>query len=147
MTDLMPQIAVIHGPNLNLLGRREPEIYGRQTLADWNAWLIAEGKSLGCAVDCFQSNHEGALVDHIHSLAGNRSGIVINAAGLTHTSVVLRDALLGVALPFVEVHISNVHAREAFRHRSFLADVALAVISGCGGHGYRFGLETILRAL
>ena len=142
-----PRIWVLHGPNLNLLGTREPEVYGHTTLAMVDAGLIALGRARGVTVDTFQSNHEGALVDRIQA-AGRESvaWIVINPAAFTHTSVAIRDALAGVAVPFVEVHLSNVHRREAFRHRSFLSDIAAGVVVGLGARGYRLALEHAIDA-
>lgn len=142
----MPQhrIAVIHGPNLNLLGKREPAIYGHTTLDQLNSNLTEVGKALDASLTFFQSNHEGQLVDHIQSLSGNTDGILINAAAYTHTSVALRDALAAVGIPYVEVHLSNVHAREPFRHTSLLADKALGVICGFGPHSYSLGLHALL---
>ncbi len=137
----MMHVEVIHGPNLNLLGQRQPEIYGSTTLAEINTRLQVVGFELGVKVTAFQSNHEGALIDHVHSLICQRQGIVINAAALTHTSVGLRDALVGSGLPFVEVHLSNVYAREAFRHTSLLADVACGVVCGFGSASYELGLR------
>lgn len=128
--------AVIHGPNLNLLGTRETSVYGDTTLAQVNEQLVALGESLGVVVSTWQSNHEGALVDHIQSLRGSTHGIVVNAGAYTHTSVAIRDALLAVDIPFVEVHISNVFARESFRHHSWLSDRALGVVTGLGVYGY-----------
>lgn len=142
----MPQhrIAVIHGPNLNLLGKREPDIYGHTTLDQLNSNLTEVGKALDASLTFFQSNHEGELVDHIQSLSGNTDGILINAAAYTHTSVALRDALAAVGIPYVEVHLSNVHAREPFRHTSLLADKALGVICGFGPHSYSLGLHALI---
>ena len=137
------RVAVIHGPNLNLLGTREPEIYGTDTLAVINARLEELGRELGLEVSCFQSNHEGELIDHVQELAGNCDGILINAAGLTHSSVSLRDALVGVGIPFIEIHLSNIHAREAFRHRSLLGDVAQGSIVGFGATSYELGLRAL----
>jgi len=133
---------VLNGPNLNLLGTREPQIYGAETLADVERMLIDAGQRLGVAVQCFQSNHEGQLIDRIHAarLDGTR-GIIINPGGLTHTSVALRDALAGVALPVVEVHISNVHKREEFRHHSYISGIAEGVIAGLGTRGYLAALR------
>lgn len=139
------KILVIHGPNLNLLGQREPEVYGTQTLADIDASIEAAAKELGVEVETFQSNHEGALIDRIQEAMGVASGILINPGGFTHTSVALRDALVGVSLPIVEVHLSNVFARESFRHESFVSAIALGIISGLGADGYRFGLEALVR--
>lgn len=126
----------MNGPNLNLLGTREPDVYGSQTLADVEALVAAEAAERGLEVRAVQSNHEGVLVDAIHAARADCVGIVINPGGLTHTSVVLRDALTGVALPFAEVHISDVHAREEFRHFSYLSDVAAVVVVGEGVPGY-----------
>ncbi len=133
---------VLNGPNLNLLGTREPHIYGAETLADVERKLVEEGASLGVTVECFQSNHEGALIDRIHAARLDGTvGIIINPGGLTHTSVALRDALAGVALPVVEVHISNVHRREEFRHHSYISGIAEGVIAGLGVHGYLAALH------
>ena len=135
-------ILVIHGPNLNLLGKREPEVYGYLTLDDINQQLIAQAKDSSLTLETFQSNWEGAIVDRIHQAQTEGvKFIIINPAALTHTSVALRDALLGVAIPFVEVHLSNVHAREALRHHSFLSDKAIGVICGLGAKGYSFALD------
>lgn len=134
---------VLNGPNLNLLGEREPSIYGADTLADVEALAGRVAEELGFAVECFQSNHEGALVDEIQRIRHHSEGIVINAGAYTHTSVAVRDALASVAAPFVEVHLSNVHAREAFRHHSYLSDKAAAVIVGCGIQGYEFALRRL----
>ena len=140
----MPKVLVINGPNLNLLGTREPEIYGSTTLADVENGLRAQGGQLGVEVLCFQSNHEVAIVDRIHAARAEGVGwILINPGAYTHTSVAIRDALAGVAIPFVEVHISNVHRREAFRHHSYLSDVAEAVMAGFGVHGYGLALQYI----
>lgn len=133
---------VLHGPNLNLLGTREPGVYGRTTLADVDARLIALGGELGVQVETFQNNHEGALIDRIHGT--DARGVVFNPGGYTHTSVALRDALLGRALPFVEVHLSNVHAREPFRRHSYFSDVAIGVVSGFGALSYELGLRGLL---
>jgi 3-dehydroquinate dehydratase-2 len=136
------KLLVLNGPNLNLLGTREPEVYGRTTLADIEALLGREAAARGVALECFQSNHEGALIDRIHAARTEGVGfILINPGGLTHTSVALRDALAGVAIPFVEVHVSNVHAREPFRHHSYLSPVAVAVVAGFGTAGYAMALH------
>lgn len=141
-------ILVLHGPNLNLLGEREPEIYGKTTLADINNKMSNNASQAGFTLDHFQSNWEGALVDRIHQAFVDKTQfIIINPAALTHTSVALRDALLGVMIPFIEVHLSNVHAREAFRHHSFLSDKAKAVICGLGADGYYFALSHVLNIL
>lgn len=144
----MPAILVVHGPNLNLLGQREPTLYGNDTLEAINKRLQAQAGSAGISLDHFQSNHEGALIDRIHQagLDGTRF-IVINPAAYTHTSVALRDALLGVKIPFIEVHLSNVHAREPFRQHSFLSDKAVGVVSGLGAMGYELALSFALREL
>lgn len=138
-------ILVLNGPNLNLLGRREPQIYGGNTLAEITADLVALAAKAGAKLEHLQSNHEGVLIDRIHAAASDGTEfIIINAGAFTHTSVALRDALAGVALPFVEVHLSNVHRREAFRHHSYLADLAVGVICGLGAHGYRLALDFAL---
>jgi 3-dehydroquinate dehydratase II len=138
------RIAVVHGPNLNLLGTREPEVYGRTTLAEIDAAVERLGAELGVEVACWQSNHEGALVDHVQRAAPGVDGFVVNAAAYTHTSVALADALAGVARPYVEVHLSNVFARERFRHRSFLAAGAVGVVSGFGAASYTLGLRALV---
>lgn len=139
------RILVVHGPNLNLLGTREPEHYGRLTLADINIGLARLAEAAGVELDAFQSNHEGALIERIHAAReqGVRA-IIINPAAYTHTSVALRDALAAVAIPFVEVHLSNVHAREVFRHHSYFSDLAVGVICGLGHQGYVAALEYLL---
>ena len=142
------KVLLLNGPNLDLLGSREPAVYGNETLADVEAACRAQGSKLGIELVAFQSNHEGMLVDRIH--AASAEGVVfiiINAGGLTHTSVALRDALAGVAIPFIEVHISNVYRRESFRHRSYLSDVAAGVIVGLGTTGYRLALQAAAERL
>lgn len=139
-----PRVLVLHGPNLNLLGTREPELYGRRGLAEVDAALLDAAKAAGAELESFQSNHEGALVDRIQEAAGRFEGLLVNPGGLTHTSVALRDALLAVALPVVEVHCSNPHRREAFRHRSYVSDVAVGVVCGFGAASYTLGLEALL---
>jgi 3-dehydroquinate dehydratase-2 len=138
------RILVVHGPNLNLLGTREPEVYGRTTLAEIDAGLEQQAKEQGYGIDCFQSNHEGLLIDRIQEAIGAVDGILINPGGLTHTSVSLRDALAATALPVIEVHLSNVFAREEFRHRSYVTGIALGVISGLGPRGYSIGLDALI---
>ena len=140
---IRPTILVIHGPNLNLLGTREPNIYGSVTLPQIDDNLRAQGEKVGIEVECFQSNHEGAIVDMIQQSRGQAAGIIINAGGLTHTSVSLRDAISAVKTPTVEVHLSNLYAREEFRHRSMLAPVCLGQIAGLGAIGYRLALEAL----
>ncbi|HEU4455998.1 MAG TPA: type II 3-dehydroquinate dehydratase [Longimicrobium sp.] len=141
------RIAAVHGPNLNLLGRREPEVYGRATLADVDAALAALAAELGAEVECRQSNHEGELVSFVQDAAERVDGFVVNAGAYTHTSIALRDALAGVARPYVEVHISNVFAREPFRHHSCLADRAVGVVCGFGVDSYLLGLRGLVEHL
>jgi 3-dehydroquinate dehydratase-2 len=141
------RVLLLNGPNLNLLGQREPGLYGALSLAAIEVDLRRQAEGLGVELACFQSNHEGALVDRIQEASGHCDGILINAAAYTHTSVAIRDALLAVAIPFVELHMSNVHAREAFRHRSLLADKALGVICGFGPGSYRLALEGLVGRL
>jgi len=136
-----PRILVIHGPNLNLLGRREPEIYGRTTLDEINSRLTTLGAQLGLALDTFQSNHEGAIVDRIQQAAGGCDGLIINAAAFTHTSVAIRDALAVLEAPVIEVHLSNIHRREPFRHTSMTAGVVTGQILGLGAAGYALALR------
>ncbi len=141
------QLLCLHGPNLNLLGSREPGIYGRTSLEQIDAGLRQRASELGVSIDCFQSNHEGALVDRIHQGRGQVAGILINAGAYTHTSIAIRDALLGVGIPYVELHLSNVHAREPFRHRSHLADQALGLVCGFGPLSYQLALEGLVQHL
>jgi len=141
------RVLVLHGPNLNLLGTREPEVYGRDTLADVNRELRALAKALGVALELRQSNHEGELIDWIHAARGRFDALLMNPGGLTHTSVALRDAIASVALPCVEVHLSNVHAREAFRHTSLTAPVCAGVVMGFGKHSYLLGLRALAERL
>lgn len=144
MTPRTLAVLVLHGPNLNLLGVREPERYGARTLDEINAELVARGASQGCAVECFQSNHEGALIDRLHAARGACDGVVINPGGLTHTSVCLRDALLAVALPAVECHLTNIDAREGFRRRSRIADICVGRVAGFGPLSYRLALDALI---
>lgn len=137
------RILLVNGPNLNLLGTREPEVYGHDTLAGIEALVSSVGAELGLEVRAVQSNHEGELVDAIQSARGDCAAIVINPAAYTHTSVAIRDALSAVALPVAEVHLSNVHAREEFRHRSFVSPIAAFVIAGAGIQGYEFAVRRL----
>jgi len=138
------RILVLHGPNLNLLGTREPEVYGRATLAEIDAGLAKLAAAAGARLETFQSNHEGVLIDRIHAARGQVDGLIINPGGLTHTSVALRDALVAVGLPVIEVHLSNIHAREPFRRRSFIAGIARGQITGLGAIGYELALRALL---
>ncbi len=141
-------ILLLNGPNLNLLGNREPEVYGSATLSDVESEAKRVAAAAGATLTCFQSNHEGALIDRIHAAkAEGIDAIVINPGGLTHTSVALRDALSGVALPVVEVHISNIHQREPFRHHSYISGIATGVICGLGVDGYRVAIEFVIKKL
>ena len=138
-------VLVLHGPNLNLLGTREPEIYGRETLAEINRRLTGTAHAAAVRLQAFQSNHEGELIDRVQQAARDRTAfIIINPAGYTHSSIALRDALAAVRIPFVEVHLSNIHAREPFRRQSFLAEIALGTICGLGSKGYDLALEYAL---
>lgn len=146
--DGRPRILVLHGPNLNLLGTREPAIYGSQTLADVHGAMFARARAANVLLESFQSNHEGELIDQVQAARDQGVGfIIINPGGYTHTSVALRDALAAVAIPFIEVHLSNVHAREPFRHRSYFSDIAVGVIAGLGAQGYLLALEAALTRL
>ena len=136
-------ILILNGPNLNMLGKREPAIYGATTLADLEADCRESGKRFGLVVDCRQSNSEGQLIDWCHQARDTHRGIIINAGGLTNTSVALRDALSVAELPIIEVHISNIHAREEFRHHSMIAPIAVGMICGLGTTGYRLALEAM----
>ncbi len=138
----MKKILIIHGPNLNRLGTREPEIYGSQTLADIDAALLQRGKALGFNVETFQSNHEGAIVDKIQA-STDFHGLIINPAAFTHTSIAIRDALIALDIPIVEVHLSNIYKREPFRHQSMISDVVTGKIVGLGDHGYLLALDAI----
>ncbi|WP_299147925.1 type II 3-dehydroquinate dehydratase [uncultured Tateyamaria sp.] len=140
----MLSVLILNGPNLNLLGTRQPEIYGHTTLADVEAMCAAHGQAKGFEVTCAQSNHEGALVDAIHAAKGTHDGIVLNAGAYTHSSIALHDAIAGTELPVVELHLSNIHAREAFRHHSFIAPVAVGMICGFGAAGYTLALDALL---
>lgn len=147
MMSAIRKVLVLNGPNLNLLGSREPEVYGAQTLEQIVEQLNKQAQDNAFELAHFQSNHEGELIDRIHAARGNVDFIIINPAALTHTSIALRDALLGVEIPFIEVHLSNVHARESFRHHSFLSDIAVGVICGLGADGYRYALDKAMNTL
>lgn len=141
----MKNILVIHGPNLNLLGTREPEVYGAQTLSDIDAHLQAIANEMCVQLTAFQSNHEGEIIETIHQARHQHDALVINPAAFTHTSVAIRDAIAGVNLPFVEVHLSNVHKREAFRHHSYFSDLAVGVVCGLGAYGYEVALRFLVQ--
>ncbi len=144
MSSEQPVVHVINGPNLNMLGKREPEVYGSQSLGDINQGLETLGQTLGIDLSFFQSNHEGEILDHIHGIFDrNPSGLIINPAAFTHTSVALRDALLLLSCPIVEVHLSNIHKRESFRHKSMVADIATGQLTGFGYFGYHMALLAI----
>ncbi len=143
---MQPVVAVLNGPNLNLLGERQPEIYGHETLADVEQLCARRAASHGWALDFRQTNHEGVMIDAIHELRRSVVGLVINAGGWTHTSVAIRDALAAVAAPVVEVHVSDIHAREPFRHHSYIADVAVAAVIGRGVAGYGEAIDAVATA-
>ena len=139
----MTSLLVLNGPNLNLLGQRQPEVYGRTSLADIDDMCHAHGEKIGVKIECLQSNHEGALIDAIHAAKGKHAGILLNAGAYTHTSIALMDAIASVEIPTIELHLSNVHAREEFRHTSYIANYALGVICGFGSHGYILGIDAL----
>ena len=141
------KVLILHGPNLNLLGTREPEVYGSMTLDDINAKLIELGKELDAEIRCLQSNHEGALIDALHDARTWASGVVFNPGGYTHTSVALRDAISAIQIPVVEVHLSNVYAREEFRHKSLISAVCKGKISGFGWKSYELGLRALIDSI
>lgn len=140
---MIMKLLVLNGPNLNLLGQRQPEIYGSATLADIEASCVAHGQTLGATITCVQSNHEGALVEALHAARGVQDGVVLNAGAYTHTSIALRDAISACELPVVELHLSNTHARESFRHHSMIAPVCRGVILGFGAAGYPLALTAL----
>lgn len=143
----MPSVLVLNGPNLNLLGQRQPEVYGTTTLADIEVGCTAHAEKLGLEVAFLQSNHEGVLIDAVHAAKGNHAGLIINAGAYTHTSIALMDAVASVELPMVEVHLSNIHAREPFRHVSYLSKVAIGQICGFGAQGYVMALDALAERL
>ncbi|NJR64843.1 MAG: type II 3-dehydroquinate dehydratase [Leptolyngbyaceae cyanobacterium CRU_2_3] len=143
----MLSVLVLHGPNLNLLGQREPGVYGHETLDSINQLLRQVADLLQVKVSAFQSNHEGALIDAIHAASGQHQGILINPGAYTHTSVAIRDAIAAVAIPTVEVHLSNIYRRETFRHHSYIAPVAVGQVSGFGAESYRLGLQALVTHL
>jgi 3-dehydroquinate dehydratase-2 len=149
MPEKSPQkrILIIHGPNLNMLGKREPDIYGRQSLAEINAGLLTRGAELGLAVDTFQSNHEGVIVEEIQQACDKYHGMIINPAAYTHTSIAIRDALTMLDIPVIEIHLSNINKREPFRHKSMIADIVAARVAGFGSHGYILALEGLARMI
>jgi len=143
----MTSILILNGPNLNLLGSRQPEVYGKTTLAEIETMCANKAASLGCSVFCLQSNHEGELLEAIHAARGTYDGIVLNAGAYTHTSVALMDGISSVGVPVVELHLSNIHAREEFRHKSFIAPVAVGQICGFGPAGYELAMDAIISYL
>lgn len=143
----MPSVLVLNGPNLNLLGQRQPEVYGTTTLADIEVGCTAHAEKLGLEVAFLQSNHEGVLIDAVHAAKGTHAGLIINAGAYTHTSIALMDAVASVELPMVEVHLSNIHAREPFRHVSYLSKVAIGQICGFGAQGYVMALDALAERL
>lgn len=143
----MPSLLILNGPNLNLLGVRQPEVYGTTTLRDIEAMCTAHAKARGATLRFEQSNHEGALVEHIHAARGAKDGIILNAGAYTHTSIALMDAIASAEVPTIELHLSNVHARETFRHTSYIAKVAIGVICGFGAQGYVLAMDAMLAHL
>ncbi len=140
----MTSLLILNGPNLNLLGTRQPEVYGKTTLAEVEAMCADKAKACGCSVTCLQSNHEGELVDAIQAARGTHDGIILNAGAYTHTSVALMDAIASVEVPVIELHLSNIHAREEFRHKSYIAPVAVGQICGFGPNGYSLAIDAML---
>lgn len=143
----MPSLLLLNGPNLNLLGTRQTEVYGTTTLAEIEESAVAHAKSLGASLTAVQSNHEGVLIDHIHEARGTHDGLILNAGAYSHTSIALMDAVASVSLPLVELHLSNIHARETFRHESHVARVAIGQICGFGPHGYILAIDALVEHL
>ena len=139
----MPSVLILNGPNLNLLGTRQPEVYGTTTLADIETLCTTHAQDIGMGLSFLQSNHEGLLVDAIHDARGTHDGIILNAGAYTHTSIALMDAIASVELPAIELHLSNVHAREEFRHKSYIANVCIGIICGFGAHGYTLAMDAM----
>lgn len=139
----MSSVLILNGPNLNLLGTRQPDVYGHTTLADIETMCMDHGAQIGMDVAFHQSNHEGVLVDHIHAARGRHDGIILNAGAYTHTSIALMDAIASVAIPAIELHLSNVHAREEFRHKSYIAKVCVGIICGFGARGYTLAMDAL----
>jgi 3-dehydroquinate dehydratase-2 len=139
----MASVLILNGPNLNLLGTRQPDVYGKTTLADIDSMCARHGEAIGMKVSFQQSNHEGVLVDQIHAARGAHDGIILNAGAYTHTSIALMDAIASVELPAIELHLSNVHAREEFRHESYIAKVCVGIICGFGAHGYVLAMDAM----
>lgn len=144
---MLPKVLILNGPNLNLLGAREPDVYGSATLADIEAACVRRGRTLGLAIEFRQSNHEGELVDWIQQARGNHAAVLVNAAALTHTSIAILDALATLDVPVIEVHLSNIFRREAFRHQSYVSRAAHGVVCGFGGFGYEMALEAAARLI
>lgn len=139
----MSSVLILNGPNLNLLGTRQPDVYGHTTLADIETMCMDHGAQIGMDVAFHQSNHEGVLVDHIHAARGTHDGIILNAGAYTHTSIALMDAIASVEVPAIELHLSNVHAREEFRHKSYIAKVCVGIICGFGARGYTLAMDAL----
>ncbi len=140
-----PDILIIHGPNLNMLGKREPEIYGKTSLDTINTSLVEQGNHSGISVETFQSNHEGEIVGRIQEAAGTCNGVIINPGAYTHTSIAIRDAILMLDVPVIEIHLSNIYKRESFRHKSMIADIVTAQLAGFGIHGYSMALKAMIK--
>lgn len=143
----MPPVLVLNGPNLNMLGLRQPEIYGTDTLGDVEEICVSHGRSIGLDVTCLQSNHEGELVEALHDARSTKSGVILNAGAYTHTSIALFDAIVAAEIPVIELHLSNIHARESFRHHSAIAGAVIGQICGFGSHGYILALDALAKRL